>query len=95
MNTAPIPNNDQVIFDQLQDVKDLLLELRDREPPPPEERYLSVRETAEFLGCDEQYVYRLKDKLPHYKRVGKLKFRMSDLVVFMEAGREEPRRKQR
>lgn len=55
-------------------------------PPPPADDFLSVKEAAEFLNVAPQTIYQNVKRIRHSKRMGKLHFRRSDLVDFIENG---------
>ncbi|GAA4399826.1 excisionase family DNA-binding protein [Nibrella viscosa] len=54
--------------------------------PDADERPLSVKEAAEFLGIAPQTVYQNIDKIPHRKRFGRLFFFKSELLEYLNAG---------
>lgn len=53
-----------------------------------EPEYLDVNEAAKFLKVRQQTVYHNLYKIPHLKR-GKLYFKKSDLIDYLEAGRQK------
>ncbi len=67
---------------------EVLQYLRTNSAPPPADEFLDVKSSADFLGCTEQTVYQYKAKgiLKAYKRMGRLKFKRSELISFLEAG---------
>jgi excisionase family DNA binding protein len=48
---------------------------------------LSISEAAKFLGLSKQAVYRHIGKISHYKRNGRLYFKLNELVEYVEAGK--------
>ncbi|MET7253435.1 helix-turn-helix domain-containing protein [Dyadobacter fermentans] len=52
--------------------------------------YLTVEQTAEFLGCSTEFVYKLKYRMPHSKMNAKLYFRIDDLNRYLDSGRVIP-----
>lgn len=66
---------------------EVLQHLRCTTPPPPADDFLSVKEAAEFLNVAPQTIYQNVKRIKHSKRMGKLHFRRSDLVDFIENGR--------
>jgi predicted DNA-binding transcriptional regulator AlpA len=52
---------------------------------PPNE-FLNAPQAAELLGIAQQTLYQNIRKLPHKKRFGKLFFKRSDLMEYLEAG---------
>lgn len=53
-------------------------------------RYLTVDETADYLDCTVHHVYKLKHRIPHIHRGGRLYFSTEDLRKYMEAGKSAP-----
>lgn len=53
-------------------------------------KYLTAEQTAEFLGCSLDFVYRLKNRMPHSKKNAKLYFRLDDLNSYLDSGRVIP-----
>lgn len=51
------------------------------------ETILPTKEAANFLGVSVSTIYRHSRKIPHMKRFGKLYFKHSDLINFLEAGK--------
>lgn len=54
--------------------------------PPPADDFLSLKEAASFLGIAPQTMYQNVKRIPHHKRFGKLFFRRSELVAYLEDG---------
>ena len=54
--------------------------------PPPADDYLSLKEAAEFLSVAPQTMYQNIKRIPHQKRFGKLYFKRSELVAYLENG---------
>ena len=55
-------------------------------PPPAEDDFLILKDAAEFLGVANQTMYQNVRRIPHYKRFGKLYFKRSDLMKYLEDG---------
>ena len=51
--------------------------------------YLTVDEAAKFLKVARQTIYQNVKRLPHIKRFGKLYFKVSELVAYLEAGQKK------
>ena len=51
------------------------------------ETIIPTKEAANFLGVSVSTIYRHSRKIPHMKRFGKLYFKQSDLINFLEAGK--------
>ena len=67
----------------------LLLEMRDdltAAPAPAADDFLSLKEAAEFLSVAPQTIYQNIKRIPHHKRFGKLYFKRSELVAYLEQG---------
>ncbi|MFN8347409.1 MAG: helix-turn-helix domain-containing protein [Spirosomataceae bacterium] len=56
--------------------------------PTTGKRYLTAKEAAAFLGIKLQTLYQNIEKLPSIKKHGKLFFVESELIAYMEGGRE-------
>lgn len=56
-------------------------------PAPQEDNYLTIDEASSFLKIAKQTIYHNLDKIPHIKR-GKLYFKKSDLLRYLEDGRQ-------
>ena len=52
--------------------------------------YLTVEQTAEFLGVSTEFVYKLKYRMPHSKMNAKLYFKIEDLNNYLDSGRVVP-----
>lgn len=72
------------LFDKLEGIEQLLLERQT--PPPPADDFLSLKEAADFLSIAPQTMYQNVKRIPHHKRFGKLYFKRSELVAYLEAG---------
>ncbi len=68
-----------------------LLEMRDiltaSSTPAPADDFLSLKEAAEFLNVAPQTIYQNIKRIPHMKRFGKLAFKRSELLAYLEEGR--------
>ena len=74
------------LFNKLEGIEALLLERQ--QVPPPDDDFLLLKEAAEFMHSAEQTVYQNIKKIPHYKRFGKLYFKRSELVAYLENGKK-------
>lgn len=54
--------------------------------PPPADDFLSLKEAAEFLHVAPQTIYQNIKRIPNHKRFGKLYFKRSELVAYLEEG---------
>ncbi len=54
--------------------------------PPPADDYLSLKDAADFLSVAPQTMYQNTKRIPHIKRFGKLYFKRSELVAYLEQG---------
>ena len=83
------------IYERLHNIEGLLLildgKLENTTPPQPAtgKRYLNAAEAAAFMGIKLQTLYQNIEKVPHVKQFGKLAFLESDLVAYMEKGRNK------
>lgn len=57
--------------------------------PTTGKRYLNAKEAANFLGIKLQTLYQNVDKIPSKKKHGKLHFVESELIEYMEGGRDQ------
>ncbi len=57
-----------------------------KEEPIPQE-FLNVSEAAELLGIASQTLYTNIGKIPHLKRHGRLYFKRTELIDYLESGR--------
>ena len=69
-------------------VKDEVLTLTTSPQPTTGKRYLTAKGAADFLGIKLQTLYQNIEKIPHVKKHGKLHFVESELVVYMEGGKD-------
>ena len=73
-------------------LENLLIEMRDSLPAAPTDTladdFLSLKEAAEFLSVAPQTIYQNIKKIPHQKRFGKLYFKRSGLVEYLEEGKK-------
>jgi excisionase family DNA binding protein len=51
------------------------------------ERFVNVKEAAEFLSITKFFLYKHIDAIPHYKIGAKLAFRVSELAAWTEVRR--------
>lgn len=66
---------------------EVLQYLRGANPtPPPADDFLSLKDAADFLSVAPQTMYQNIKHIPHSKRFGKLYFKRSELVAYLEAG---------
>lgn len=70
-------------------VKDEVLTLTASPQPTNGKRYLTAKEAADFLGIKLQTLYQNIEKLPNIKKHGKLFFVESELIAYMEGGRDK------
>lgn len=79
-----------VLESRLSRIEELILDLKypstTATPPPPADEFLSLKQAAEFLSIAPQTVYQNVKRIPHSKRFGKLFFRQSDLIAYLEEG---------
>lgn len=59
---------------------------------PQQSELLSITEAARFLGLSKQAVYRHIGKISHYKRNGRLYFKLEQLIEYVEGGKFTPRK---
>ncbi|MCF2443633.1 helix-turn-helix domain-containing protein [Dyadobacter sp. CY345] len=88
-----IPNVGAITLDKLDSIEKMLsqfIQSKTDRNGMDEESFFTVKKTAEFLDVSEPYVYTLKKKLPHIIRGGRLYFKKSDLVEYLEKGRVIP-----
>ncbi|WP_207219993.1 helix-turn-helix domain-containing protein [Emticicia agri] len=52
---------------------------------------ISIQDTAKFLGMAKQTIYQLvsEREIPHYKRSGKLYFKVEELTKWVEDGKRK------
>lgn len=60
-------------------------------------RYLNIEQVAEILGVPRSFIYRRTarghgDPIPHYRLGGHLRFKLDDVVDWIERHRNEPER---
>ncbi len=69
---------------------DELADLRPSDPHSPStgKMYLNATQAADFLGIKLQTLYQNIEKIPKIKKHGKLFFVESELIAYMEGGRE-------
>lgn len=72
------------LYDKLEGIEQLLLERQT--PPPPTDDYLNLKDSAKFCHVAEQTMYQNVKRIKHSKRFGKLYFKRSDLVAYLEEG---------
>ena len=83
------------IYERLHNIEGLLLILDGKlentptAQPATGKRYLNAAEAAAFMGIKLQTLYQNIEKVPHVKQFGKLAFLESDLVAYMEKGRNK------
>lgn len=55
------------------------------------EEYFTAEKTAEFLDCTLNHIYVLKseDRIPYMSKGGRLYFKKSDLINYLESGRSK------
>ena len=89
----------EILTAQLSNIESLLLDIKHGElkpttplDPSTGKRYLNAAEAAGFMGIKLQTLYQNIDKVPHVKKFGKLAFVESDLVAYMETGRNATKR---
>ncbi|MDR6805545.1 hypothetical protein J2Y45_002146 [Dyadobacter sp. BE34] len=90
-----IPNVHEMILDELAELKMMILELKDAQLDKngvDTEKYLTVEKTAEFLNCSIDFIYKLKNRIPHSKINAKLYFKIGDLNNYLDSGRIVPRK---
>jgi len=65
---------------------DLLLEQRQESNKPFEDKYFSVKQAAEYLGCSEWSIHNYKSSgLLKFNRIGRsIRIKKSDLIKFLE-----------
>lgn len=84
-----VDNPFAVLERRLNRIESLLLEIQESKPvftPAPADEFLSLKDAAQFLGVAPQTMYQNIKKLPHMKRFGKLTFKRSELIAYLEEG---------
>lgn len=71
-------------------IENLLLELQANLPVTPDnissEGFIGVEEAAQFLDIAHQTIYQNIRKIPHTKKFGRLYFKRSELINYLEQG---------
>lgn len=65
--------------------------LQPTQEPPDMNEIFTFKNACEFLNLSASTVYRKtsKNEIPHFKRGGKLYFKKSELIVWIEEGRQK------
>jgi excisionase family DNA binding protein len=80
------------------ELDELLMEIRSivkeeirSQRPAPEEEWLEMQDAVHILKKAKQTIYQLcsSKSLPHYKRSGKTYFKRSELMQWLEKGKQE------
>lgn len=74
------------LYNKLEGIEALLLERQQIAAPSPADDFLTLKDTAEFLSVAPQTIYQNIKRIPHQKRFGKLYFKRSELVAYLEQG---------
>jgi excisionase family DNA binding protein len=83
------------IYNQLSDIKSLLLDIKDKPidgPPRPDpEEFLTVQEAALFLKISVPTIYTIihEKRIPFMKRSKRCYFSKTDLINYLKQGRKK------
>jgi len=84
-----------ILVNRLNRIEELLLDMKHLPPIDSKSsisttEIIDVKQAALFMGLAVQTVYQHIHKIPHFKRHGKLYFRRSDLIAYLEEGVVRP-----
>jgi predicted DNA-binding transcriptional regulator AlpA len=85
------PNPFDLINQELQDIKCILLELKNNSILPEKEQLMDIKEAAKFIKLSVPSLYRLcgQNKIPNLKREGKILFSEKELIEWAKKGRRK------